>query len=89
MTVFTLKEYLTQNPGQVYLAPFKDSEGVEFKSLVIMNMGSQSYIGFSKDFPYTTVEDLILHKDEIKVLIKDSGRAVLCLSSWQHIDFGF
>jgi len=89
MTVFSLKEYLANNPGQVYLAPFKDSEGQEFQSLVINNKGSQSYIGFSKDFPYTTVADLVLHKMEIRVLIKDSGRAVLCLSSWQEIDFGF
>lgn len=89
MTVFTLKEYLANNPGQVYLAPFRDSEGQEFQSLVINNKGNQSYIGFSKNFPYTTANDLITHKDEIRVLIKDSGRAVLCLSSWQAIDFGF
>lgn len=89
MTVFTLKEYLANNPGQVYLAPFRDSEGQEFQSLVICNNGSQSYIGFSKDFPYTSAAALISHKEEIRVLIKDSGRAVLCLSSWQAIDFGF
>lgn len=89
MTSYSLKEYLANNPGQVFLAPFKDAEGAEFLSLVIFNGQATSYIGFSKDFPWKTVKDLISHKDEIRVLVKDSGRAVLCKSSWQFIDFGF
>lgn len=78
--------------GQLKLGQFEHN-GESFASLIFINPSNQekTFVGFSSKLGELTPREIVSRKDELQVVLLDSGNYYLCKvgqNNWLDVDLG-